>query len=223
MFCWALSWFYLLCPIEFFLWVWCDKLGMVHCIYWGVTGYNFLIKMHFFCWRLFCHSKQCRPWWNAALCGVSSGSSLFAKIGLHSAVGSVSDCRYASDCNIRGHELDPGPVPYLFKEIDHEIISTTILLPSTDSRRVVVSYKQKYVHEVLACPGKSVVRWTDRPDMTISDFARPPFLGVIDALFENLGVISKFRGSELFFCVIITFYLSAHASILKVFEECPLS
>ena len=34
-------------------------------------------------------------------------------------------------------------------EIDHEIISTTILLPSTDSRRVVVSYKRKYVQEVL--------------------------------------------------------------------------
>ena len=34
-------------------------------------------------------------------------------------------------------------------EIDHEIISTAILLPSADSRRVVVSYKRKYVHEVL--------------------------------------------------------------------------
>ena len=47
-----------------------------------------------------------------------------------------------------------------FVEIDHEIISTVLLLSSTDSRRVVVSYKQKYVHEVLAncfnqaCPGK---------------------------------------------------------------------
>ena len=38
---------------------------------------------------------------------------------------------------------------HTFVEIDHEIISTTILLPSTDSRRVVVSYKQKYVHEAL--------------------------------------------------------------------------
>ena len=36
-----------------------------------------------------------------------------------------------------------------FVEIDHEIISAAILLPSTDSRRVVVSYKQKYVHKVL--------------------------------------------------------------------------
>ena len=30
---------------------------------------------------------------------------------------------------------------HTFVEIDHEIISTAILLPSTDSRRVVVSYK----------------------------------------------------------------------------------
>ena len=31
--------------------------------------------------------------------------------------------------------------------------------------------------------------------------ARPQFLGVIDdPLFENLGVIGKFRGSELFLC-----------------------
>ena len=38
---------------------------------------------------------------------------------------------------------------HIFVEIDHEIISTVILLPSADSRRVVVSYKQKYVHHVL--------------------------------------------------------------------------
>ena len=47
----------------------------------------------------------------------------------------MSDSRCKSDCRSRGHEFDPGPVPY-FVEIDHEIIST-------------VSYKQKYVHEVL--------------------------------------------------------------------------
>ena len=40
---------------------------------------------------------------------------------------------------------------YTFAGIDHEIISTSIL-PSADSRRVVVSYKQKYVHEVLVNP-----------------------------------------------------------------------
>ena len=46
---------------------------------------------------------------------------------------------------------------HTFMEIDREIISTAILLPSTDSRRGMVSFKLKYVHEVLlsqACPGK---------------------------------------------------------------------
>ena len=48
---------------------------------------------------------------------------------------------------------DPG-VPSLipvrfhtFAEIDHEMISTAILLSSADSRRVVVSYKRKNVHK----------------------------------------------------------------------------
>ena len=46
---------------------------------------------------------------------------------------------------------DPGvassiqPRSHTFVEIDHEIISTVILL--IHSRRVVVSYKRKYVHE----------------------------------------------------------------------------
>ena len=53
---------------------------------------------------------------------------------------------------------------YTAVKIDHEIISTTILLPSADSRKVVVSYKQKYVHKVLVthlvklAQEKSVVR-----------------------------------------------------------------
>ena len=47
--------------------------------------------------------------------------------------------------------------------IDHEMISTVIFLPSDESsRRVVVNYKRKYVHEVLVnclfklAKGKSV-------------------------------------------------------------------
>ena len=50
----------------------------------------------------------------------------------------------------------------------------TFLSPSADSRRAVVSYWRKYVHEVmvnrlegLSLPRKSIVRYTDRPDMTI--------------------------------------------------------
>ena len=46
--------------------------------------------------------------------------------------------------------------------------------PSAFSRKAVVSYWRKYVHEVLvnrlgglSLPRKSVVRLTDRPDMTL--------------------------------------------------------
>ena len=59
-------------------------------------------------------------------------------------------------------------------EIDYEIISTVILLPSAGQRRVVVSYKRKYVHEVLVnrlakfAQEKNVVRWTDSLDMAIA-------------------------------------------------------
>ena len=50
----------------------------------------------------------------------------------------------------------------------------TFVSPSAFSRRAAVSYWRKYVHEVLvnrlgglSLPRKSVVRLTDRPDMTI--------------------------------------------------------
>ena len=38
---------------------------------------------------------------------------------------------------------------HAFVEIDHEKISTAILLPSSNSGRVVVSYMKKYVKKVL--------------------------------------------------------------------------
>ena len=48
------------------------------------------------------------------------------------------------------------------------------MISSPDSRGAVVSYWRKYVHEVLvnrlgglSLPRKSVVRLTDRPDMTL--------------------------------------------------------
>ena len=52
--------------------------------------------------------------------------------GPRSAVGNVSGYRCKADCRSRGREFDPGPVPTLV-EIDHEIISTVILLPSAES------------------------------------------------------------------------------------------
>ena len=54
---------------------------MVHCINLGVTGYTFQKKVVFsFSEDRLCLSKQCRPWWNAAICGISSGASLFANL-----------------------------------------------------------------------------------------------------------------------------------------------
>ena len=53
-------------------------------------------------------------------------------------------------------------------------LATYFLFSSAFSRRAVVSYWRKYVHEVLvnrlgglSLPRKSVVRLTDRPDMTL--------------------------------------------------------
>ena len=45
----------------------------------SIVYFKGFYKMMDFCpWSLFYLSKQCRPWWNAALCGILSGSSLFA-------------------------------------------------------------------------------------------------------------------------------------------------
>ena len=58
---------------------------------------------------------------------------------------------------------------YTFVEIDHEIISSHSppFRWMNHSRRVVVSYEWKYVHEVLVNRlFKLAVRWTDRPVMT---------------------------------------------------------
>ena len=52
--------------------------------------------------------------------------------GPRSAVGNESGYRCVSDCRSRGREFDPGTVD-TFVEIDHEIISTVIFLPSADS------------------------------------------------------------------------------------------
>ena len=68
----------------------------------------------------------------------------------------TADQGVASSIPVRSHT---------FVEIDHEMISTVILLlPLIHSRRVVVSYKRKYVHELLVnrlfkpAQEKSVVR-----------------------------------------------------------------
>ena len=67
----------------------------------------------------------------------------FRHTGQNNTGGNVSGCRYLSHCRIKGPELDPCGRFHTFVEIDHEIISTLIIFPPADSRRVVVSYKQK--------------------------------------------------------------------------------
>ena len=61
----------------------------------------------------------------------------------------------------------------------HPVWQHTFVSPSAFSRRAVVSYWRKYVHEVLvnrlgglSLPRKSVVRLTDRPDMTLVVYCR---------------------------------------------------
>ena len=58
--------------------------------------------------------------------------------------------------------------------IRYPVWQHTFVSPSAFSKRAVVSYWQKYVHEALvnrlgglSLPRKSVVRLTDRPDMTL--------------------------------------------------------
>ena len=65
-------------------------------------------------------------------------------------------------------------VEILSGKIRYPVWQHTFVSPSAFSRRAVVSYWRKYVHEVLvnrlgglSLPRKSVVRLTDRPDMTL--------------------------------------------------------
>ena len=66
------------------------------------------------------------------------------------------------------------PVITTYSHSERDVWQHTFVSPSAFSRRAVVSYWRKYVHEVLvnrlgglSLPRKSVVRLTDRPDMTL--------------------------------------------------------
>ena len=83
--------------------------------------------------------------------------------GPHSAVCNASGYRCMSDFGSR--VVSPIPARYhTFVEIDHEIISTVILIPSADSFKKSCCQLQAKVCAqitgvplVQACPGKSVV------------------------------------------------------------------
>ena len=69
--------------------------------------------------------------------------------GPRSAVGNVSGYRCVSDCRSRGREFDPGPVPYFRGDWSWNDFYGHSPPFRWNSRRVVVSYKRKYVHELL--------------------------------------------------------------------------
>ena len=96
--------------------------------------------------------------------------------GPRSTVGNVSGNRCESDCRSRGREFDPSPVPYFLGDwswnnfYGHSppflgIIQEGLL--SVTSESMCTKYWLTAC-SVEACPGKSVVRWTDRPTMTIA-------------------------------------------------------
>ena len=75
--------------------------------------------------------KQCQ-FYNRLDYNVFINSNHFFFAGPRSAVGNVSGYRCVSDCRSRGRELIPVR-SHTFVKIDHEMISTVILLPSADS------------------------------------------------------------------------------------------
>ena len=88
--------------------------------------------------------------------------------GLRSAV-----CNKSEICRSRGRKIDPVQVPYFHWDWPWNNFYGHSP-PSADSRRVFVSYKQKYVHkELINClvklaQYKNVARWTNLPYVTIA-------------------------------------------------------
>ena len=108
------------------------------------------------------------------LFGVFKQLNLLCWAGPRSAVGNVSGYRCVSDCRSRGREFDPGHVPYFRGDWSwnyfyghsppfHWFIQEGLL--SVTSESMCMNY---WLTACSACPGKSVVRWTDRPAMTLA-------------------------------------------------------
>ena len=81
---------------------------------------------------------------------------------------------FFSDCRSLKIENENNNTKTLIYNSTRILWQHTFVSPSAFSRRAVVSYWRKYVHEALvnrlgglSLPRKSVVRLTDRPDMTL--------------------------------------------------------
>ena len=114
--------------------------------------------------------KKCRP-----TCKVTLW--IYAQswpTGPRSAVGNVSGYRCVSDCRSRGREFDLGPVPYFRGDwswnnfYGHSPPFRWFIqkgLFSVTSESMCTNY---WLTACSSLPRKSVVRWTDRPAMTIA-------------------------------------------------------
>ena len=81
-------------------------------------------------------------------------------------------CLYSDSPTLLPLMMPRPPAPSAW--VRYPVWQHTFVFPSAFSRRAVVSYWRKYVHEVLvnrlgglSLPRKRVVRLTDRPDMTL--------------------------------------------------------
>ena len=63
--------------------IYINTISMVLPIFKGVIGQKLIKWFTSVPEDCFYLSKQIRPWWNATLCGISSGSSLFAKVPVY--------------------------------------------------------------------------------------------------------------------------------------------
>ena len=76
-----------------------------------------------------------------------------------------------SDCRSRDQEVDPGIPSYTFVEIGHEMISTAYLLPSADSRRVVIIFKRNFVFNRLVKFAQVKKVWLHVGELIVPDIA----------------------------------------------------
>ena len=107
----------------------------------------------------------------------------------------------------------------------------TFVSPSAFSRRAVVSNWRKYVHEVLvnrlgglSLPRKSVVRLTDRPDMTLDVYRgrkttiqQQQFTQVYFEIFRNPPFNSRTYGMK----SSVNIFRSIYQSCLEIFRNLP--
>ena len=91
--------------------------------------------------------------------------------GPRSAVSNVSGNRCEPDCRSRGCKFDPGPVPYFLGDWSWNNFyghSPPFRWWIQEGLLSVTSEGMCTKYWLIACPGKSVVRWTDHPTMTIA-------------------------------------------------------